>query len=80
MTVDEQRLEQLITAANETGFTMDYLELLTAGLSSQAARKVIDNASSMPSYMKSSDNPYVFRSASAPSIDSLVLPDSQLDS
>lgn len=73
------RIDRLLEAARDTGFTMDYLERLTDGLSIQAERKVISNVSEMPSYMKSSGNPYVRRSASAPSSESRVLPDSQLD-
>lgn len=64
------RLDALQEGARTSGFTMDYLDYLTEGLSLQAARKVIGNASSMPSNMKSSDNPYVRRSARAPSSDS----------
>lgn len=52
-------LDILIVGANASGFTIDYLEALTAGLSLQAARRVIDNVSSMPSCMKVSDNPNV---------------------
>lgn len=73
------RIDRLRFAANETGFTLDYLEALTSGLSIQAERKVIGNVSMMPSYMKSSDNPYVCRSAIAPSIDTRLVPVSQLD-
>ena len=64
-----KRIDFLRAAARRTGFTIDYLEALTSGLSRKAARKVMGNASSMPSYMKSSDNPYVLRSAIAPSIE-----------
>ena len=60
----------LIEEARNTGFTIDYLDALTQDLDNQAARKVIGNASGMPSYMKSSDNPYVFRNARAPSSES----------
>ena len=74
------RIERLIEAANKTGFTIDYLEAITADLSIHAERKVIGNASAMPSYMKSKDNPYVFRSAKAPSRERRVLPASQLES
>lgn len=63
------RIDVLREGAAATGLTIDYLEALTSGLSLQATRKVIGNASSMPSYMKSSDNPYVCRNASAPSMD-----------
>ena len=74
------RLDMLIEAARATGFTIDYLDAITQDLDSQAARKVIGNASGMPSYMKSSDNPYVRRKALAPSSDSRYSPVSQLDS
>jgi len=66
----QSRLDALQEGARVSGFTIDFLDHLTAGLSLQAARKVIGNASSMPSNMKSSDNPYVRRSARAPSSDS----------
>lgn len=66
---DITRLNALIECAAKTGFTIDYLELLTSGLSSQAFLKLIGNVSAMPSYMKSSDNPYVCRKAIAPSMD-----------
>ena len=59
------RIEQLQLGAAETGFTIDFLEQITQGLSRQALRKVIGNASSMPSYMKSSDSPYLLRKSSA---------------
>ena len=62
-------IDDLIVGANTSGFTIDYLDALTVGLSRHAARRVIGNASSMPSYMKSNDNPYVWRSARAPSSD-----------
>ena len=55
--------------AHRCGLTMDYLDMLTQGLSRQAALRLIGNASSMPSNMKSSDNPYVTRNARAPSKD-----------
>lgn len=64
-----ERLQILRAAAKETGFTIDFLDYLTSGLSRQAARKVIGNASSMPSMMKSIDNPYVRRSKRAPGSD-----------
>ena len=64
------RIEELRKAARETGFTIDFLEGITQGLSRQAFLKVIGNASSMPSYMKSSESPYLFRNSSAPSKDS----------
>lgn len=65
------RTDELRQAARSSGFTMDFLEALSQGLSRHAFRKVMGNASSMPSYMKSSDSPYLLRKASAPSSDSL---------
>lgn len=65
----ENRLDLIRVCARESGFTIDYLEALTRGLSIQALRIVMGNASAMPSYMKSSDNPYVLRRQSAPSMD-----------
>lgn len=64
------RLDELRAGADQSGFTLDFLEALTSGLSRQAMRKVIGNASSMPSYMKSSDNPHLLRIAKAPFRDS----------
>ncbi len=61
------KIEILRMGAQQSGFTIDFLELLTQGLDFQACLRVIGNASSIPSYMKSNDNPYVWRSASAPS-------------
>jgi hypothetical protein len=66
---ESTRLSILIEAAAVSGFTIDYLEALTNGLSRKACLRVIGNVSSMPSYMKSRDNPYVRRSAIAPSTD-----------
>lgn len=66
---DSARIDLVIQAADETNLTIDYLEWLTRGLSRKACLKVIGNASSMPAYMKSSDNPYVSRKAIAPSTD-----------
>lgn len=68
------RIDILREGARRTGMTMDYLEALTKGLSIQALRKVIGNAASIPSYMKSSDSPHLFRSASAPSSDNRCEP------
>lgn len=62
-------LDVLIEGARKSGYTIDYLDYLVDGLSLQAARKVIGNASALPSMMKSSDNPYVARNARAPSSD-----------
>lgn len=67
----EERLELLIETARESGLTIDFLEWITQGLSRQAFLRVMGNASSFPSNMKSSDSPNVRRSAKAPSSDSL---------
>lgn len=60
-----ERIEMLRQAAKESGFTMDFLDHLSMGLSNRAFRKFIGNVSSSPSYMKSKDSPYVFRKARA---------------
>jgi len=75
-----ERIQLLRHAARETSFTIDYLDLLTSGLSRQAALKVIGNASSMPSNMKSMDNPYTCRSFLAPTTEAHCVPSSQLES
>lgn len=62
----EERLDALISAAAASGFTIDFLEALTQGLDLSALAIVLGNASKLPQYMKSSDNPYVSRSTSAP--------------
>jgi hypothetical protein len=65
------RLTEMKKAAHESGLTIDLLHELTQGLSRQAFRKVMGNASSIPSYMKSNESPYLLRKASAPSKDNL---------
>jgi hypothetical protein len=75
---EHDRISRLIVAARETGFTIDFLDQLTIGLSRRAFLKVMDNASSTPSYMKSNDNPYVFRKDLAPSMPIRLSPPSQL--
>lgn len=66
----KDRVDELAAAASASGLTIDLLDHLTDGLSSQAFLKVMGNASSMPSYMKSSDNPNTLLRARAPSSDS----------
>lgn len=51
------RLDILIEGARRTGLTIDFLYDISIGLSKSSLRKVIGNASSIPSYMKSSDSP-----------------------
>ena len=68
------RIDILQAGAAASGFTIDFLEALTQGLSRQELRKVMGNASSMPSYMKSSDNPNLRRKANAPSSESRCVP------
>lgn len=75
--MSDRRTAILRNGARSSGFTMDYLDWLSDGLSLQALERFIGNASSMPSNMKSSDNRYVRRRALAPDIDRLVVPDSQ---
>lgn len=67
---DDDRLEALKKAAANSGLTIDLLHELTQDLSCQAFLSVMGRASSMPSYMKSIDSPYLLRRASAPSSDS----------
>lgn len=69
VSTEADQIEALKAAARESGLTIDLLQLLTQGLSRQAFRRVMGNASSMPSYMKSIDKPYLVRRASAPSSD-----------
>lgn len=66
---ETERIDELCAAANASGLTIDLLEALTHGLSRQAFLKVMGNASSLPSYMKSSETPYLLRIARAPSSD-----------
>lgn len=65
------KIDLLRKTADQSGLTIDFLALLSAGLSRQAFLRVMGNASSLPSYMKSSDNPHLSRKAKAPSSDSL---------
>ncbi len=65
----DDRVDELISAARVSGLTVDLLQVLTQGLSRQAFRKVMGNASSMPSYMKSKESPYLVRMDKAPSSD-----------
>lgn len=74
------RLADMQKAAHKSGLTIDVLQVLTQGLSRQAFLRVMGNASSMPSYMKSSESPYFVLRASAPSSDSLCVPASHKDS
>lgn len=67
---EDEKIDALQAAAAASGITIDLLEALTHGLSRHAFLKVMGNASSLPSYMKSSDTPYLLRMASAPSRDS----------
>lgn len=63
------RIDRLARAASQTGFTFDYLEWLSRGLPRKAEVTLFGNMATLPQYMKSSDNPYVSRSASAPSME-----------
>ena len=62
---DTERIRMMQGAAEATGLTIDILDHLATGLSSSAFRRFMGNASEIPSYMKSSESPYVFRSARA---------------
>lgn len=67
----DDRIDALREAADKSGLTIDFLQWITQDLSRQAFLSVMGRASSIPSYMKSSDKPNVLRSAIAPSSDSL---------
>lgn len=67
---DNERIDALKKAAGKSGLSIDLLHHLTQDLSRQAFLSVIGRASSMPSYMKSIDSPYLLRKAKAPSSDS----------
>lgn len=75
----EKRLDALIQTAKATNFTIDFLEAITQGLSCQAFLRVIGNVSALPTYMKSSERPYLLRNFNAPSTDTRCSPVSQLD-
>lgn len=66
---NDAKLDELIAAAQASGLTIDLLQALTHDLDCQAFRKVMGNASSLPSYMKSSGSRYFCRNCSAPSSD-----------
>lgn len=63
---DEERIELMIAAAEQTNITIDFWDYLLEGLSSNDFRKVMSRASISPSYIKSNDRPYAFRSLRAP--------------
>lgn len=69
--MQRDRIDDLKQAARMSGLTIDLLQHLTQGLSRQAFLSVMGNASSMPSYMKSNESPYLVRKAKAPSNESL---------
>lgn len=63
--------------ADSAGLTLDVVHDLLDGLPIHALRKVMGNASSIPSKRKSSDKPYLARRTSAPSKDRRSIPPSQ---
>lgn len=63
---EQERIDRLIRAADQSGFTVDYLELVTRGLPVRAEEIVLGNMAMLPRYMKSSDNPNVSHSFRAP--------------
>lgn len=71
---EQYRIQEMAKAAHESGLTIDLLHHLTQDLSRQAFLSVMGRASSMPSYMKSIDSPYLLRRDRAPSRDSLCVP------
>lgn len=68
---DDTRLSRLIAAAKQSGLSLDVLHDLTHDLDSQAFRRVMGNASSMPRNSQSNGSPYFSRSTKAPLSDNL---------
>lgn len=62
-TFQRDEIDELISGAKASGFTIDYLEALTRGLSGSARNKVINNLTDMPVEMKTTENPFVRRDA-----------------
>lgn len=63
------RIELLTDAARQSGLTFDLLEFVTRGLDDKALAILCGNVSTLPTYMKSRDIPYLSDSFNAPSIE-----------
>lgn len=57
MVDQEARLQLMIDACQDSGFSLDVLELLTRGLDSHAVRISCGNVSTLPKKRKSKDVP-----------------------
>ncbi len=55
--MDDERLTDLIRAAAQSEVSVDVLEILSRNLDARAFAIFIGNASYLPRYIKSSDNP-----------------------
>lgn len=72
-------VDDIVGAALVSGFTVDVLVALMAGLDARARATLLGNVSSLPVYMKSSEIPYFSRSLIAPSIEMRISPDSHCE-
>ncbi|MCV6576293.1 MAG: hypothetical protein OIF58_11210 [Cohaesibacter sp.] len=63
---EEERLNMLIDACQESDFSLDVLELITRGLDNHAVRISCGNVSARPRNKKSSDVPYTAFTFKAP--------------
>ena len=77
--MEDARLAQLIDLADQSGLTVDLLEVLSRELDETAFAIFAGNVSMLPKYMKSSVMPYLSRSRIAPSIEMRASPLSQAE-
>ena len=67
--MNEVLFSKLIVAAAQSGITVDALLCLISGLEDNSVARLLDNVSSLPTYMKSKDMPYRDCIVIAPSIE-----------
>ena len=70
----DQKLSLILEAADQSGFTVDFLLELSKGLNANAVAILLGNVSKLPKYMKSNEIPYLSLSRIAPSSDTRKLP------
>lgn len=75
---DQERLDQIILVADQSGIYLDVLVALSKGLSDNAFTVFCGNAASLPRYMKSISTPSLSQNTSASSGNGRLRPDSQL--
>lgn len=66
---DAQRVDLIIEAANQSPLSFDLLEALSVGMDAKALAILCGNASRLPQYIKSKDNPNLSRTFKAPLMD-----------